>query len=398
MRSCIISTMNIKKLLKDPTIGLINIGRNTCSLTKQIIMGIIDKENALEHPNGKIKLLNGTVLDCYPLEQPEDKTDNAMKLDTTGTYLVVGGKKPAETPRSDEEKEEEEKLFLSNAFRFFRYRDRIMSDSRMFLCPIPIQSNIAYTGTRGFRRPTLGIYLELWLNCERASLYEENGTKQLVYHIAGSPLSGSNHCAFVDVNGKTELQSIASFISLWPTFIDINCRYDEAKDKYQAYTLKQVVEILDKENLYLDDDMEMEILFLKSALCRQKIDRADEKKRLERTINKLKNRLFYDHRDELEAIIATYNEKIEQKEKREKEIDEECKELRRKLKSGEIDNKQYQKQLTSLKKEKENNKDMPRNYQIEALNTLFPRLWCIDFDDVKKFCENPRADGPQSQR
>ncbi|MBR6226719.1 MAG: hypothetical protein IKQ79_00285 [Bacteroidales bacterium] len=357
-------------------------------------MGIIDKENALEHPNGKIKLLNGTVLDCYPLEQPEDKTDNAMKLDTTGTYLVVGGKKPAEASRSDEEREEEEKLFLNNAFRFLQHRDRIMSDSRMFLCPVPIQSGIAYTGTSGFQRPTLGIYLELWLNCERASLYEEDGTKQLVYHIAGSPLSGNNHCAFVDANGKTELQSIASFISLWPTFIDINCRYDKAKDQYQAYTLKQVVEILDKENLSLNDDMEMEILFLKSALCRQKIDRADEKKRLERTIDKLKNRLFYDHRDELEAIIATYNEKIAQKEKREKEIDEECKELRRKLKSGEIDNKQYQKQLTPLKKEMEDNKDMPRNYQIEALRTMFPGLWCIDFDDVKQYCEDPRSVGP----
>ena len=364
--------MNIKKLLKDPTIGLINIGRSTCSLTKQIIKGIIDKENALEHPNGKIKLLNGTVLDCYPLEQPEDKTDNAMKLDTTSTYLVVGGKKPAEALRSKEEKEEEEKLFLINAFRFLRYRDRIMSDSRMFLCPVPIQSNIAYTGTSGFRRPTLGIYLELWLNCERASLYEEDGTKQLVYHIAGSPLSGSNHCAFVDANGMSELKSIASFISLWPTFMDINCRYDKAKDRYQAYILKQVVEILDKENLYLNDDMEMEILFLKSALCRQQKDMADEKKRLESTINKLKNTLFYEHRAELEAIMATYNEKIAQKEKREKEIDDECKELRRKLKSGEIDNKQYQKRLTSLKKEKEDNDNMPRNYRIEALCTIIP--------------------------
>lgn len=92
-----------------------------------------------------------------------------------------------------------------------------------------------------------------------------------------------------------------------------------------------MVEILDKENLYLNDDMEMEILFLKSALCRQQKDMADEKKRLESTINKLKNTLFYEHRAELEAIMATYNEKIAQKEKREKEIDDECKKLRRKL-------------------------------------------------------------------
>jgi hypothetical protein len=351
-------------------------------------MGINNKKNELEHPEGKIQLLNGSVLDCYPLEQPGDKVDNALKLDTTGTYLVVGGKKPAEAPQSDEEKKEEEKLFLSNAFRFLQYKDRIMSDSRMFLCPIPIQSGIAYTGTRGFQRPTLGIYLEWWLNCERASLYEENGTKKLVYHIAGSPLSGSNRCGIVDANGKTEVKSITSFISLWPSFKDINCRYDEAKHRYQAFTLKQVVEILDKEDLYLDDDMEMEILFLKSALCRQKKDMADEKKRLKDTINELKHRLFYEHRDELEAIIAIYNEKKVQKEKREKEIDEECKELRRELKSGEINNKQYQQRLAPLKKEKEDNDHLLWKYYHDALEHLFPRLWCINFDDVKKFFED----------
>ena len=361
-------------------------------------MGIIKTKDDFKHPEGKIQLLNGTVLDCYPLEQPRDKVDNALKLDTTGTYLAVGGKKPDDAPQSDKEKEEEEKLFLSNAFRFLQYKDRIMSDSRMFLCPIPIQSGIAYTGTRGFQRPTLGIYLEWWLNCERASLYEEDGIKKLVYHIAGSPMSGSNRCGFVDANGKTEVKSITSFISLWPTFMDINCRYDEAKHRYQAYTLKQVVEILDEEKLYLNDDKETEILFLKNALCRQKKDMADEKKRLEGAINKLKNRLFYEHLDELEAIMANYNEKKVQKEKREKEIDEECKELRRELKSGEINNKQYQQQLTSLKKEKKDNDVLLRNYRIDALEHLFPRLWCIDFDDVKKFCEDPRSDGPLSQR
>ena len=357
-------------------------------------MEINNKKNELEQPEGKIQLLNGTVLDCYPLEQPGDKVDNALKLDTTGTYLAVGGKKPAAAPRRDEEKEEEEKLFLSNAFRFLQYKDRIMSDSRMFLCPVPIQSGIAYTGTSGFQRPTLGIYLEWWLNCERASLYEENGTKKLVYHIAGSPLSGSNRCGIVDANGKTEVKSITSFISLWPSFKDINCRYDEAKDRYQAYTLKQVVEILDKENLYLNDDKGMEILFLKRALHQQQLDMSKKIEQLDDTIDKLKFMLFYKHRDELKAIMAIYGEKKEQKEKREMEIDEECLELERKLKSREIDHKQYKMQNNQLKKEKEDNDHLLWKYYHDALEHLFPNLQCIDIDDVKKFCEDPRSVSP----
>ena len=62
--------------------------------------------------------------------------------------------------RSDEEREKEVKLFLNNAFLFLKNKDRIMSDSRMFLCPVPIQNELAYTGTSGFHHPALGVYLE----------------------------------------------------------------------------------------------------------------------------------------------------------------------------------------------------------------------------------------------
>ncbi len=344
----------------DPTIGFINIRRRS-SLTKSIVMEIINKESNFMHPEGKIQLLDGTALDCYPLGRPA-------------------------APQRAEVKEAEEKLFFSNAFRFLQYRDRIMSDSRMFLCPVPIQSGIAYTGTSGFQRPTLGIYLEWWLNCERALTCDENGTKKLVYQINGSTLSGMNKCGVVDTNGKTETKYVFSFSSLWSSFIRINSRYDEAKSLYEAYSLKRVVEILDKENLSLIDDKEMEILYLKSVLCRQQKDMANEMKQLEVMIDMLKTRLFHEHRDELKAIMANYEEKKEKKEQREKEIYEERKELRRKLKSGEIDNKQYQKQLTPLKKEKEDNDYMVREYRREALRALFPRLWFITIDDVEKFC------------
>ncbi len=348
-------------MLNDPTIGFISIRRPSLSLTKLSVMKIIDTEHDFKHPEGKIQLLNGSAIDCYPLKQPA-------------------------APQSDAEKEEEEKLFLSNAFRFLQYRNRIMSDSRMFLCPVPIQNGMAYTGTSGFQHPTLGVYLEWWLNCERALTCDEHGTKILVYQIAGSPLSGSNRCGVVDTNGKTEMEYVFSFSSLWSSFIRINSRYDKAKSLYQAYSLKQVVEILDKENLSLIDDKEMEILYLESALFRQQKDMANEMRQLEAKIDMLKTSLFHEHRVELKAIMDTYEEKKEKKEQREKEIAEERKELHRKLKSGEIDNKQYQKQLTPLKKEKESNEYMLREYRREALRALFPRLWFITIGDVEKFC------------
>lgn len=353
-------------------------------------MGIIKTHDEFKHPEGKIQLLNGNVLDCYNLEQTGEKVDNKVKLDTTGTYFAIGKRRLSPTPITEEDKAEEKLLFLDNAFKFLQHRNRIMSDSRMFLCPVPIKSGIAYTGTSGFHHPTLGVYLEWWLNCENAMICNGIGTKKLVYHIAGSPLSGANHCGVVDESGKTETESIYPFSSLWSSFIRINNRYDEAKSLYQAYTLKEVVDILEGESLSLIDDMELENIYLRSALYWKAKDLPIKIRNLENTIDRLKFRLFNAYRDDLKAIMAIYEEKKTKKEDREKEIDEECKELYRQLKSGEIDNKQYQKRLTSLKKEKEYNIRALRQYKRAALEPLFPDLE-YTLDDVEEFFNDPRA-------
>ena len=195
---------------------------------------------------GTMTLLNGAVLDCYPLKHPEARVDNAMKLDTTGKYLTIGRSmhKRVAAPKIDEEREMEKKLFLNNAFMFLQNKDRIMSDSRMFLCPIPIQNGLAYTGTAGFNHPTLGVYLEWWLSFEKATILKEDNTTWLVYFISGSPLSGANKCGIVNEKGEIDSESLYPFSPIWTSFTSINKRYDEAKSLYQAYTLEEVVKKL----------------------------------------------------------------------------------------------------------------------------------------------------------
>lgn len=189
---------------------------------------------------GTMTLLNGAVLDCYPLKHPEAKVDNAMKLDTTGKYLTIGSsKRRRDAPSKNDE--ERKTLFLDNAFLFLQNKDRIMSDSRMFLCPIPIQNGLAYTGTAGFNHPTLGVYLEWWLSCEKATILKEDKTEWLVYFISGSPLSGANKCGIVNEKGDIESETLCPFSSIWSSFTSINKRYDEEKSLYQAYTLEEVV-------------------------------------------------------------------------------------------------------------------------------------------------------------
>lgn len=207
------------------------------------------EEERFQHPEGKIQLLDGRVLDCYQSEDLKFEVNNELSLDTTGVYLSM--KKPNTTRLVKDEREDEEKelerLFLNNAFILLDNRERILSDSRMFLCPIPIQSGLAYTGTSGFHHPTLGIYIEFWLHCPAATIMKKNGAKWLLWHIAGSPLSGSNRCSLVNSQGEWKCEQVTPFIEIWRPFMEINTRYDEAKGRYDAYTLRQVLNILDSE-------------------------------------------------------------------------------------------------------------------------------------------------------
>lgn len=207
------------------------------------------KEENVVFPQGKIILLDGRELECFLRKEGDcKKVDcNNLEFDTTGRYLSFGKKRT----RSKDYIENlelflEKQLFVENAFLLLQNKERILQDSRMFLAPVAIESGLAYTGTSGFRNPTVGVYLEWWNVCKGALMTDENGDRSLVYRLAGSPLSGVNRCASIREDGKEEIVNLRPFSDYWRSFIKINQRYSEAKSWYEAFTLQQVVEMLQK--------------------------------------------------------------------------------------------------------------------------------------------------------
>ncbi len=170
--------------------------------------------NTVVHPEGKIKLLDGSLIDGYPMEE-----NTPIAGDT----------------------DEERQLFLNNAFFLLSRAKQILSDSRMFLAPIDFKSGLMYSGY--FARPTLGVYIEWWQSCSYA-VKNDGEDIRLVYRLAGSPLSGMNKCGCVDMYCKTHAVSLDDFFRAWKPFVDILARYKESKKKYQHYTLRQVINIL----------------------------------------------------------------------------------------------------------------------------------------------------------
>ena len=312
-----------------------------------------------EFPEGKIITLDNRVLECYPIANENvNVVDDQMKLDTTGRYLTIGNKKPKPEPPTPKDIEEQRELFINNAFYLLAHKERIMSDSRMFLCPVAVQSGIAYTGTSGFKRPTLGIYLEWWALAPNAMQTDKKGRKLLVYQIAGSPLSGANHCGAIRDDGKREIVTLLSFGSHWGPFTHINHRYNEAKYMYQAYTLQDVLDILHKEDKGDTDYAHgIEIQYLKHEI--------DGKRMLD----------YYALYEEALANANTETESLREQKNT----------LKADLKSGKLDNITYQRQLTPLNKRIKDIKYEVSRYRYGKVREAFANEDEVTFNIIEKF-------------
>ena len=211
-------------------------------------MVILNNQFDICHPDGKIILLNGNILDCYPKEgQPRTGNETSDTAEPTLTALSL--KKNG--PKADAEDggyglgDGWRSLFLREAFFLHDHRDAVYADSRMFLAPVPLGNNLSYTGSAGLGNATLGVYLEWWDACEKSVIKDGNGIRALTYLLAGSPLSGRNSCSVVTRDGKTETVEFSGpFSDLWGPFTAINRRYSEAKQRYRAYTLQETIELL----------------------------------------------------------------------------------------------------------------------------------------------------------
>ena len=335
-----------------------------------------DKREKVEFPEGKIVLLDGTGLECLPKADVviSDVESDQLAFDTTGQYFSIGNKKATHQLPIDELKEAQKDLFVNNAFYLLAHKDRILSDSRMFLCPIAIQCGLAYTGTSGFRNPTLGVYIEWWLNCQGAMRIDKKGRKSLVYHLAGSPLSGANKCSEVWEDGKTSIMSLSSFGRHWGPFTNINTRYTDAKARYQAYTLEQVLDILHQEDggdvdcahIIETQFLKNEINKLNEQVSRLKKDRDEWCQRyydVLLTSNDARIREFYAEYQALETRVDL--ETIYLKEQKQN--------LKVELKSGRMDNVTYQKQITPIKKRIKELEFQKGVFVNDKLNEIFPK-------------------------
>lgn len=327
--------------------------------------------------NEKMTLMDGSQLECYPIAFPSEKpVSGDLSLDTTGRYLQIGNKPHSAAGTESEEvrsqMEIDERLFYEHAHLFLANADRILADSRLFLAPVHVVNGLAFTGTSGFRKPTLGIYIEWWIHYKDASI---DGSGNPIWYISGSPLSGSHACYTADSKGeKHRAQLSGGFSPVWSTFVEVNNRYNEFKGRYMAYDLKEVIDILEGTT---DSQQIFKLhLRLEKARCDNYIDSLKkslkrEKEQSEKYVGKIQNLLFKQNIDEVREYYdkcVSLRTAADQALRyfRERRI-----KLRKELRSGCIDNKTYEKTLVPLKRQAEEAERQYRDYEYESLKKIF---------------------------
>lgn len=253
-----------------------------------------------------LTLMDGHTLECpFKREQPAEVKSDALQLDTTGQYLSFSGR-PRVAPDYDVDGAElryGHRVFTENAWFLLENCEKIFSDSRMFLAPVKVQNGLAYTGTSGLRHPTLGVYLEWWKNYEEAAV---DANDNLVWYISGSPLSGSNCCCSVDRGGRhVKIAQRTRFIDIWHSFMEVNNRYVEAKQRCEAYTLDEVLIKLrgeDYRNRLIDIRWAciMEVRQWDMNIFRRSYEKVSN--RIRRMVKKVQWMLYAIHRQEIDEF------------------------------------------------------------------------------------------------
>ena len=313
------------------------------------------EESAEErHPEGAIRLMDGTILTCYPkpeeeMQQTEEVVADELPLETTGRHFGMGRRRIAPKP---EAKEVLRQLFIDNAFYLLAHRERILQDSRMFLTPVSVQNKLAYTESPGMDAPTIGVYLEWWSSCLGSMVFSKSGRMSLIYELTGSPHSKVTSGRQLYENGETEPIHSYGHVQYWESLIEINKRYNEAKQIYQAYTLQELLDILHEEDGGEKDfTSNVRELFLRHHIAELKTYIEYLYEEFSIRMKRWTHAELRLHDSEVRQIYADYTDLEQRVQAQIEELRRQKQSLKRQLKSEQLTPRSYQFALKPLNKQ-----------------------------------------------
>jgi hypothetical protein len=210
--------------------------------------------------------------------------------------------------------------------------------------------------------------------------------------VAWSSLSGRNSCEIVNTKGECLSECLPPpFSDIWHSFVKVNTRYDEAKQRYEAYSLEEVVKLLEA-NDQGDSLLERELFLLRHDNLALRQELQDTNKAMENMRSTLLKAYLECKREVLADWYADYCRKQEEGKRELDSLNLQKQQLKQQLRTGEINNKFYQHQLTPLKKRISDLKLELKFGAKKELSELLPGVihplgdsGYITFDEVVEF-------------
>lgn len=255
-----------------------------------------------------ITLLNGKQLECFPGEPFEGRSNQFIF------------------------KEEYENMPMFEHFVWFLLdnADKIMADSRMFLCPGYSQVFSPFFSGR----PRLGTFLEWWLHYPEKSRDDDGNP---IFCMSGNPMTGSHGCYSINREGNTRKVTERGFGTIIGSFVKVNSLYNDVKEECEYYEFDEVIRLLSGESY----DLMMELVRTKIKLKRTQDGYNTTKGQFAIVYNRLKRLLKENKKLQLnhsmDEIMRFYSKYLPLRQTFDEEYDifvKERRKLRKRLKKG----------------------------------------------------------------
>lgn len=263
---------------------------------------------------------------------------------------------------------EDMECFLKHAFFFFANRERIYSDSRLFLSRVPVSIGL---GCIDDHNTTLGGYLEMWEHSKDSVTCDNGGNIAFLFDAVGSPLSGSCVLSVVNEEGKRSIIRTGHLTQYLKMLGNAHNRYMKVREKSWAYSIKQVYDILKAED---SGDNHYEPLLRTKTLQLQVRLLANRQKQIAKENAELKKELHETRllmkKDEILALANSKNEYEDLMKDELEDLHKKCLALKREY-AGRHDTKEFQQLYVPLKQKE---REMRTSIEEEFL-AGFRKIW-----------------------
>lgn len=311
--------------------------------------------------NTHITLLNGKQLECFQGE------------------TFVG----RSYQRIFKEENENMPLFEHVVWFLLDNADKIMADSKMFLCPM--YSQVFSPFFSGM--PRLGTFIEWWIHHPEKSRDNDGNP---IFCISGNPMTGSHACYSISREGKTRKVTERGFDTILSSFGKVNSLYKGVKEDCEYYEFDEVVRLLSGESY----DLKMELIRTKIILERTqgwynttKGQYAIVYNRFKRLLKDNKKLQLNYHKEDIQNFSSRYLPLEKEYNTEYENFVKERRKLRERLKEG-LSEEEYRKQLNTLgKPHKEIRKQLVEMSDKFMKETFGKNPNEISFDDVIRYAK-----------